>query len=527
MKSIKATAGKPEPRRLFVSVRMKAVALVGLSLAATSMVTIGHFSHRARTLVFSHSEERLTAIVDSFAFNAEYGLLVHDTAVLAKLANSVQKQKDILAAFIIDPQGNLVMHSLDTLTVANVESIARSFPRDPSVPGASPVSFYRTMLPAYGKVDIIGKPILSEKKTGSEELGLFTETGETPKETIGYAVIAFSPKSIESEITGVQREVFMISGILAAAILLLVFILTFILSKSLQRLTVATRRIGQGEISTRVRVKSKDEIEDLADGLNAMAEDLQKTTVSRDSLVKEIEERKRLENVVLQSEKMAAVGQLAGGVAHEINNPLGVILGFAQSLVRRLQPGDPYDMPLRSIEREALRCKNLVQDLLTFSRTARTEKEETNLSEAIEGALSLILAQSKVKDVSLVKELAPDLPLIMASKNQLQQVIVNLSNNAIDAMPSGGTLTIRTRKGSLKNNEAVQILVEDTGQGIKPEILTKIFEPFFTTKEVGKGTGLGLSLVFEIIQKHEGQISVDSKEGMGTKFSILLPVGST
>jgi signal transduction histidine kinase len=283
-------------------------------------------------------------------------------------------------------------------------------------------------------------------------------------------------------------------------------------------------RIAKGDLTTKIPVHSKDEIGELAAAFNQMTEDLKRTTTSITNLNSEIVNRKRLENIVLQSEKMAAVGQLAGGVAHEINNPLGVILGFAQGVVKRIQPGDPLEMPLKSIEREALRCKNLVQDLLTFSRIGKTEKEEIDISQTIESSISLILAQSKVRNTELLKELDPNLPKALANKNQIQQVIVNLCNNAMDAMPNGGKLTLRTKKSELNGKEAVEIQVQDTGQGIPPEIKSKIFEPFFTTKDIGKGTGLGLSLVYEIVQKHEGQIKVDTEVGVGTVFCIRLPL---
>ena len=241
-------------------------------------------------------------------------------------------------------------------------------------------------------------------------------------------------------------------------------------------------------------------------------------------LKKEIEDRKRLENIVLQSEKMSAVGQLAAGVAHEINNPLGVILGFSQGVSRRIQPGDPLEMPLKSIEREAMRCKELVHNLLLFSRAGKTEKEEIDINETIESSLSLVMAQAKVKSAQLIKELDLDLPKLFANKSQIQQVIINLSNNAMDAMPDGGKLILRTKKSHFKGNEAIEIQVEDTGQGISKEIQSKIFEPFFTTKEVGKGTGLGLSLVFEIVQKHRGHIELISAIGKGTLFKVYLPI---
>lgn len=235
--------------------------------------------------------------------------------------------------------------------------------------------------------------------------------------------------------------------------------------------------------------------------------------------------RKRLEAQMLQSEKMAAIGQLAGGVAHEINNPLGVILGFSQNIAKRIKPGDPLEMPVKSIEREAIRCKNLVRDLLTFSRIGKTEKESVDLKEAVEGALSLVLAQSKVKNVDLLKDFR-EVPRILANRNQIQQIIVNLSNNAMDAMPKGGKITVRLHKAKMEEQEGVEILVQDTGQGIPREIQSKIFNPFFTTKEIGKGTGLGLSLVYEIVGKHNGKIFVDSEVGKGTIFHILLPASS-
>ena len=210
------------------------------------------------------------------------------------------------------------------------------------------------------------------------------------------------------------------------------------------------------------------------------------------SIVRDITDRKRLEGVVLQSEKMAAVGQLAGGVAHEINNPLGVILGFAQGVVKRLQPGDAFEMSLKSIEREALRCKGLAQNLLAFSRTGKIEKEETDLNQTLESVLSLISAQAKIKSIELIKELTPNLPKIFANKNQIQQITVNLCNNAMDAMSNGGKLTIRTKKTKLNNKDAVEIQIEDTS--------------------------LGLSFVYEIIQKHERLIKVESEVGRGVMF---------
>jgi PAS domain S-box-containing protein len=235
-------------------------------------------------------------------------------------------------------------------------------------------------------------------------------------------------------------------------------------------------------------------------------------------------EKERLAKSLLQSEKMAAVGQLAGGVAHEINNPLGVILGFSQSLMRTIKPEDTLFMPLSSIEREAKRCKNLVQDLLTFSRVNKLERESCDINEVISTALTLVAAQTKVQGIELVRSLEEKIPPVKISRNQIQQVLINLCTNAIDAMPKGGSLLVRTLFPDEMRGEYVQIQVTDTGTGIPHEIVGNIFEPFFTTKEVGKGTGLGLSLVYEIVNKHHGTIDVESEVGLGTTFKINLPL---
>ncbi|MHB8878758.1 MAG: sensor histidine kinase [Myxococcaceae bacterium] len=241
---------------------------------------------------------------------------------------------------------------------------------------------------------------------------------------------------------------------------------------------------------------------------------------SNAELATALENLSKTQERMLQSEKMSAVGQLAGGVAHEINNPLGVILGFAQGMERRVPEGDALRLPVASIVREALRCRNLIQELLTFSRTAKKTTEEVDLNAVVRSTAVLLEARAKTQCVEVVQELHEPLPALCANKTQLQQVIVNLGTNAMDAMSGGGKLTLRTR---LNGGGKVVLQVADSGTGIPEEVRARIFEPFFTTKEVGKGTGLGLSLVYEIIQQHQGNIAVESQPGKGTVMSVELP----
>jgi two-component system NtrC family sensor kinase len=185
-----------------------------------------------------------------------------------------------------------------------------------------------------------------------------------------------------------------------------------------------------------------------------------------------------------------------------------------------MQEDDPLYMPLKSIEREAIRCKKLVGDLLTFSRSGKTQAEVVDVNGTIEGALSLTETQAKIRNIEIIKKFGNGLPQTTMYKNQIQQVILNLCNNAMDAMPDGGSITVAT----MQVDRQIEIRVADTGKGMTEEVKRHIFEPFFTTKEVGKGTGLGLSLCYEIVQKHNGTIEVESVEGKGATITVKLPV---
>ncbi|MBI5241410.1 MAG: hypothetical protein HY926_13135 [Elusimicrobia bacterium] len=220
-----------------------------------------------------------------------------------------------------------------------------------------------------------------------------------------------------------------------------------------------------------------------------------------------------------QSEKLSLVGQLAAGIAHEINNPLGSILGFAQAAALRLKGEGPLAEPLAAIEEEARRCRRLVQDLLAFSRQDGPRLEDVVLDEVVAGVLGMVAAQARLKSVSLTSELTLRAK-VRADRSQIQQVVVNLCSNALDALAAGGRLTVRTRS---RDGRAL-IEVEDTGPGIAPELRERIFEPFFTTKEPGRGTGLGLALVHQIVRRHEGAITVSSEPGKGSVFTVSLPL---
>lgn len=233
---------------------------------------------------------------------------------------------------------------------------------------------------------------------------------------------------------------------------------------------------------------------------------------------------KKLQETHLQlvsSEKMASLGKLAAGIAHEINNPLAGILIYSSLLMEEFPADDPKRADLEKIVQEASRCKEIVKSLLEFARQTEPKKEPTDINRAINDGLFFLVNQALFHNIEIVKNLDPNLPFVYGNAGQLKQVFMNIIVNAAEAMHGSGTLTITTSVAPDRNS----ILIEftDTGEGIPEENLNRIFEPFFTTKDVGKGTGLGLATSYGIIEEHGGKINVKSKVGEGTTFTIELP----
>ncbi len=231
---------------------------------------------------------------------------------------------------------------------------------------------------------------------------------------------------------------------------------------------------------------------------------------------------------LINHEKMASVGQMAAGVAHEINTPLGIILGYTQLLMDDFEPETEAHSSLEVVERQTKVCRRIVADLLKFSRQAESAKSELDVNTIIQEVLAVTEHTLNINQINIARNFHPDLPTIYGDAEKLQQVLINLLNNAQFAMADGGELIIRTDK----TQTDVMISVKDNGCGINDENKNKIFDPFFTTKEVGKGTGLGLSVTYGIIQEHGGTISVESPpqaddsetEQQGTVFHIRLPI---
>lgn len=240
-------------------------------------------------------------------------------------------------------------------------------------------------------------------------------------------------------------------------------------------------------------------------------------------LVEDISTRVQLEEQLQISEKMASIGLLAAGVAHEVNTPLTGISSYTQMLLQQAEADDPSTKVLEKIERQTFRAAKIVNGLLNLARPAQVDSGPCDINVVINDVLSLLEHQFRTGSIQVRKELAIAAPVVQGIEHKLQQVFLNLFLNARDAMPKGGWLTIVTRE----DQDGAVVEVADTGFGIPPEQLSRIYDPFFTTKEIGKGTGLGLSITYGIVQEHGGTITCDSQIGQGTRFSIRLPLAET
>jgi two-component system, NtrC family, sensor kinase len=268
-------------------------------------------------------------------------------------------------------------------------------------------------------------------------------------------------------------------------------------------LVQATRRLASGDMNVRIEPYGRGEFALLGRSFNSMVETLGDN-----------------QQELLRKDKLASMGQLAAGVAHELNNPLGTILLYSGAMYAEVSEDDPRRDDIKMIISEAERCKVIVADLLNFARQHELMTQETDLNQLLQEIVNKVAPQPRFERLELRCHLDPKLPIIQADPAQLQQVFINLLTNSSDAIKGPGIITITTR---LAASDFVEVLVTDTGSGIPPESLGKLFTPFFTTKPAGKGTGLGLAIVYGIVKMHRGQIRVESQVGHGTTMIITLP----
>ncbi len=532
------------------SLTAKLIIAITTLIFLVTLVLYLFFIQHERRIIRDNLREMGISLANNLAYNSEYGVLTANLEVLSNLVSGIMEQPDVAYCLVHDSTGKVLAFSqkqgripvpLDVLKRATEAKrlTVENFK-------VNNMSYLSISVPIVTKISDRG---------GFEKDFSYDNTKSLAAQRVGVArvIISFA-RSKELLAESARTTSFLALVVILIAIIIVIIIMGIILLP-IKKLMEATQALAQGNLDFKIVVKSKDELGTLALAFNRMTESLKKITVSRDQLSREVLERKKAEDDLalayaklkeaqgwlIQSEKMDAVGRLASGVAHEVKNPLGIVLQGCNYLQNQ-DFASERDIPevINMMISNVKRADNIVRALVDFSRAGDVNLKLEKINSIIDNSLLLIQHMARMENIEIINDFGKDLPDILADKGKMEQVFVNVLSNAIQAIPKGGTITIRTyltkvsesanRTGRRESDflklgeDVVAIEVEDTGVGVAPENLVRMFEPFFTTKDPGKGTGLGLSVTRNIIDLHKGSINVESQLGKGTKIIIWLKV---
>ncbi|MBZ5516172.1 MAG: HAMP domain-containing protein [Acidobacteriia bacterium] len=377
-------------------------------------------------------------------------------------------------------------------------------------------------------------PIYNEPDCSNAACHAHTAAGN---QVLGVLDADLSLGPVDRSLAARQRQLALFTGLSILAVSLVSVVLIWaMVRKPVRALTEGTQHVAEGDLDYSIEVTSADEIGSLAASFNRMTAELKKARQEILEWTRTLEERvqqktselERAYRHLVQAEKMVSLGKLAAVVAHEINNPLAGILTYTKLISRmadkgfngshRLTEAKDY---LQIIEGESRRCGLIVKNLLTFARQAPLNPQKNDLNAIVERCVLLVSHQLELQSIDLEKILAADLPPLYCDASQVQQALLALLMNAVEALPHGGNLRVATTFDAA--HASGRVVIRDDGPGIPEDVLPHIFEPFFTTKEEGKGVGLGLAIAFGIIQQHGGNIEVASTPQKGTTFTVILP----
>ena len=366
----------------------------------------------------------------------------------------------------------------------------------------------------YNQVIVNGKPYIGRAYVVNN----WYISAYEPIENINSQIIGILYVGIlEQKYVDIKRQTVLAFLSIALIGVLVSMVLSYLLSRSLsgpiKKLVLASKEVASGNLDTKVEITTTDEFGKLAYTFNKMALALRE----RDDRLKEFTRSK-----IMESERLALIGQLSANVAHELNNPLQGIVTYSHLLLEEMPHDDPARDSLEKIVIQANRSRDIIRGLLDFSRQRKPDKTLCDVNNVLKGCVSLLEKQALFHNIQITSNLDEKLPLTIIDPSQIERVFINIIVNAADAMDGNGKLNLATRFDSV--DHCIEVEFSDTGHGIAKENLEKIFDPFFTTKDTGHGVGLGLAISFGIIKEHKGTISVESEIGKGTTFIVRLPV---
>jgi two-component system NtrC family sensor kinase len=366
----------------------------------------------------------------------------------------------------------------------------------------------------FDQVVVNGKPFIGRAYVVNN----WYITAYEPIENINHKIIGILYVGIlEQKYLDIKKQTILVFISIALIGILVSTILSYLLSRSIsepiKKLVLASKEVASGNLDTKVDITSTDELGKLAYTFNKMALALRE----RDTKLKEFTKSK-----IMESERLALIGQLSANVAHELNNPLQGIVTYSHLLLEELPQEDPTRDSLEKIVTQANRSRDIIRGLLDFSRQRKPDKTLCDVNNVLKGCVSLLEKQALFHNVEIISSLDDELPLTIIDPSQIERVFINIIVNAADAMDGNGKLRLATRFDPA--DCYIEVEFNDSGHGIEKENLEKIFDPFFTTKDTGHGVGLGLAISFGIIKEHKGTISVESEMGKGTTFIVRLPI---
>jgi two-component system, NtrC family, sensor kinase len=492
------------------------------AVVGVTLVIIGFIAYlilnAQQNLLIAELERSAHQLSETVKSSTKYDMLLNQRESMYRVLGTIGQQSGIQKVRIFNKEGKII-YSTDTsdngkMVDKRAEACYACHAADRAIEKL-PISQTTRIFAdtAAGRTLGIINPIYNEPSCWQSDCHAHTKD----QKVLGVLDITMSLAEVDQGMTNSRMKVGIFALIGVGALSLIIYLLVdVIVLIPVSQIAAATHHVAKGDLNYSISVKKRDEIGDLAGSFNAMTKQLS-------------EAQRQLH----QSDKLASVGRLAAGVAHEINNPLTGVLTYSSYLLKRTADNPELKEDLEVIVRETKRCREIVKGLLDFARQSTPEKRPRDVNEIVNRAVRILQNQFSLHRIELEQKLSSELPQVSADSSQIQQVLVNLFMNADDAMgEKGGKITVATSLASPESSKAsglpkdrqfVQIDIVDTGCGISPQNLTKIFEPFFTTKGQ-KGNGLGLAMVWGIIEKHDGRISAKSDLGKGTTFTILLPV---
>ena len=522
-------------RKIWGSLSTKLLVLLGLSMAL-AFGLLGYLNIQLHRRHLERAAEAEAARMSSVIVrNTSYYMLRNQRDGLYHIITELADEPGVLRIRIINEEGRISFSS-DTQEIGRlVDDAVRHASMQAEISGTARQAL-RTYRESTGERAMA---VLNPIQNGPSCSSADCHAHPAEIKTLGYLDMHVSLATTDQNLAESSRQVWLYTmlAIFGVAVLSAGFV-RHTLHGPLTELMKGTEHIGAGDLGYQIRLGPRQgELTELASSFNTMSHQLKEarneinawTQTLEDRVDEKTRELTGAHEEMSRVERMASIGKLAAVVAHEINNPLAGILTYAKLLKKRESRG-PAANPetiemLDLIESESRRCGEIVRNLMTFGRPSSMNYEPTDLNSVIDRCVRLVKHQLELKNIELQLDLASNLGPVRCDPGQIEQVLLALVMNAIDAMPSSGTLKLATRKGP--SGSDVQVQVRDDGVGMPPEILKNMFEPFFTTKERGRGLGLGLAISRQIVERHQGRIEVKSEPGRGTQFTITLPMQAT